>query len=263
MAITVAALLVFGSFFLKSISAADQPPIPPPFWCDDASLAKKAGVSDQCNAYNASAFGKKLKLTFLYESLCPDCQVLIKNVLYPQVWKYGRDFVDLELVPYGNARHSKGANGTYDISCQHGPVECQLNKLHSCVIHQLVDVERWFPFIYCMEVAISGGQDPDAAAKTCYSKCAVKSSEQNKIIECTRGAQGDQLQKAAADRTDAVQPDQHQFVPWILINEVSLQKAQIYQNVLFEALCAWYRAKDQPTGCQGFTHAARQNKCSR
>jgi len=256
-------ILAFLVFFAFATAFGDEDLIVSSFWCEDPSLASKAGVSDQCQAYNSSAFGKKLKLTLLYESLCPDCQILIRDALYPQVWKMGRDFVDLELVPYGNARHSQGANGTYDISCQHGPEECKLNKLHSCVIHQLVDTSRWFPFIYCMEEAMSKKEDPDAAKKKCYNQLGIKASEQKKIDECAQGPQGDQLQKAAADRTDAIKPDKHVFVPWIMINDVSLQKAQIYQNILFPALCTWYRAEKTPDACQGFAHAVQQNKCFR
>jgi len=254
-------LILFFMPFLACMVFADLP-IPPPFWCENPSLASKAGVTSQCKAYNTSASGKKLKLTLLYESLCPDCQILIRDTLYPQVWKLGRDFVDLELVPYGNARHGTATpNGTYDISCQHGPVECKLNKLHSCVIHQLVDTSRWFPFIYCMETAVSGGTDPDEATKQCYKDQGIKATEQKKIDECAQGPQGDQLQKAAADRTDAITPDKHQFVPWIMVNDVSLQRAQIYQGVLLGALCDWYRGKEAPAGCEGFLYAANQNKC--
>jgi len=237
--------------------------VPPPFWCDDYWLSKKVGVYDQCKAYNISVFGQKVKLTLLYEALCPDCQVLIKDTLYPEVWKNGRDFVDFEFVPYGNAEHKTLANGTYEIACQHGAEECKLNKLHSCVINQLVDVARWFPFINCMEVATSEGQDPDTATKTCYSQQKIKASEQKKIGECTSGPLGDQLQKQAADRTDGIKPDSHDFVPWILINDVSLQKAQLYQNILFQALCSWYRSDLVPPGCQAFGHAINQNKCDR
>jgi interferon gamma-inducible protein 30 len=236
-------------------------PVPPPLWCENASLAGKVGVLDQCKAYNDSASDKKIKVTLLYESLCPDCQILIKDVLYPQVWKFGKDFIDLELIPYGNARHTAEANGSYHISCQHGPVECKLNKLHSCVINQLDTVSRWFPFIYCMEVSISGGQDPDRATKQCYTQLGIKATEQAKITECTQGPQGDQLQKIAADKTDAILPEKHQFVPWILFNDVSLQKAQYYQNALFGALCDWYRGKQTPQGCSEFMRATRKNKC--
>lgn len=256
-------ILLFLGFLTLAAASNDENLIPPPFWCENPSLASKAGVTDQCQAYDSSAMGKKLKLTLLYESLCPDSQIFIKDVLDPQVWKSGRDFVDLELVPYGNARHTTGANGTYDITCQHGPQECKVNKLHSCVIHQLVDTSRWFPFIYCMEVALSGHQDPDEATKKCYSQQGIEPNEQTKITECTQGPLGDQLQKAAADRTDAVKPEQHTYVPWIMINDISLQSAQIYQNVLLPSLCAWYRAKETPTGCKGLFHAAHQNKCYR
>jgi len=258
--------LIFSTFlafiFFTTIYCEDL--IPPPFWCETPSLAKKANVLDQCNAYNTSAYGRKFKLTFLYESLCPDCQLFMKNVLYARIWKDGRDFIDLELIPYGNARHTNTTqNGTYDISCQHGPVECRLNKLHSCVIHQLNDFERWFPFIYCMEAAMSEGQDPDEATKKCYQQMSIKLSEQNKITECTQGPLGDQLQKVAADRTDAIVPDKHEFVPWILIDNISLKNAQFYQAILFDILCSWYRAKDKPAGCQGFSRAMRRNKCLR
>jgi len=253
----------FLAFFTLATALGDEDLIMSSFWCENPSLADQAGVTDQCQAYNSSAFGKKLKVTVLYESLCPGCQHLIKTVIYPQVWKLGRDFIDLELVPYGNADHKPGPNGTYDISCQHGANECKVNKLHSCVIHQLVDTSRWFPFIYCMEDEMSQQVDPDTATKKCYAQLGIKESEQKKITECTQGPQGDQLQKAAADRTDAVKPEKHVFVPWIMINDVSLQKAQIYQDILFSALCNWYRAEKTPDACDDFAKAARQKKSYR
>jgi len=253
-------ILACLAFFAFATAFGDEDLIVSTFWCEDPSLAAKAGVADQCKAYNSSAFGKKLKLTLLYESLCPGCQGFVKDTLYPQVWKLGRNFIDLELVPYGNARHTPGKDGTYNITCQHGANECKVNKLHSCVIQQLVDSSRWFPFIYCMEDALSKQEDPDAATKKCYAQQGITDSDQNKINECAQGPQGDQLQKVAADRTDAITPDKHKFVPWILINGVSLQKAQIYQDILLPALCSWYRAEKVPVACNSFV---QQNKSYR
>ncbi|KRY17183.1 GILT-like protein F37H8.5, partial [Trichinella spiralis] len=89
-----------------------------------------------CLYYNTSKLDKKIKLTLLYETLCPDCQEFILNTLQRYDWKCGQDFVDFNLISYGNARRTR-LNNTWTIQCQHGPVECALNKLHGCAISKL------------------------------------------------------------------------------------------------------------------------------
>ncbi|KRY26976.1 hypothetical protein T01_7094 [Trichinella spiralis] len=48
--------------------------------------------------------GKKIKLTLPYETIFPGCPECILTILQRCVWKYGQDFVDFNLIPYGNAR---------------------------------------------------------------------------------------------------------------------------------------------------------------
>ncbi|KRX69608.1 GILT-like protein F37H8.5 [Trichinella sp. T6] len=115
-------------------------------WCNSEIVATECSVLDACLYYNTSQLDKKIKLTLLYETLCPDCQEFILNTLQRYVWKYGQDFVDFNFIPYGNARRTQ-LNNTWTIQCQHGPVECALNKLHGCAISKLVYVGKWFPLI--------------------------------------------------------------------------------------------------------------------
>ncbi|XP_042461278.1 gamma-interferon-responsive lysosomal thiol protein-like isoform X2 [Zingiber officinale] len=73
---------------------------------------------------------KKVPLSVYYEAMCPFCSNFIVNRL-PKLFESGLIFaVDLELLPYGNARLD--SNGS--ISCQHGQYECLLNTVEACAI---------------------------------------------------------------------------------------------------------------------------------
>ncbi|XP_003369544.1 gamma interferon inducible lysosomal thiol reductase family protein [Trichinella spiralis] len=122
--------------------------IPTAPWCNNEILAIECSVLDSCLHYNTSQLDMKIKLTLLYETLCPDCQEFILNTLQRYDWKYGQDSVDFNLIPYGNARRTQ-LNNTWTKQCQHGPVECALNKVPGCSICKQVYVGKWFPLIVC------------------------------------------------------------------------------------------------------------------
>ena len=46
---------------------------------------------------------EKLKISLFYEALCPDCIQFDSKQLYP-LYEQIPEYIDLELVPYGNAR---------------------------------------------------------------------------------------------------------------------------------------------------------------
>lgn len=85
----------------KSVDCAR---VPPALWCRNAKLSSECGFTEQCERYLKASKNKPLHLTLFYESLCPYCQGFITQNLYPEVYlKYGK-YVDIELVPYGNAK---------------------------------------------------------------------------------------------------------------------------------------------------------------
>ncbi|KRY10291.1 GILT-like protein F37H8.5 [Trichinella patagoniensis] len=232
--------------------------IPPALWCNSENVATECSVLDACLYYNTSQLDKKIKLTLLYETLCPDCQEFILNTLQRYVWKYGQDFVDFNLIPYGNARRSQ-LNNTWTIQCQHGPVECALNKLHGCAISKLLYVGKWFPLIVCLEEAAKLKMDPDAAFLLCSKKKKLDKTLSIAIYKCANGVEGDLIQLEMAEITKNVKPHPHYFVPWILISDLSTAQLQFYQNGFFNLLCDWHHGS-VPKDCAEFTNLVKQRK---
>ncbi|KAL1233469.1 GILT-like protein [Trichinella pseudospiralis] len=197
-------------------------------------------------------------LVEFYKPLVLNCQEFILNTLQRYVWKYGQDFVELNLIPYGNARRTK-LNNTWTIQCQHGPVECALNKLHGCAISKLVYVEKWFPLIVCLEEAAKLKMDPDTAFLLCSKKKKLNQTLSIAIYKCAYSIEGDLIQLQMAEITENVKPHPHYFVPWILINDVSTAQLQTFQNGLFNFLCDWHRGS-VPKGCADYSNLLKQRK---
>lgn len=51
-------------------------------------------------------------------------------------------------------------NGRLKFSCQHGPIECLANKIHSCAIHNIEDPLLLMKFVTCL---INDFEDPENA----------------------------------------------------------------------------------------------------
>jgi len=217
--------------------------VPPSFWCKNPKIARQCNVEEQCKKFNDGSSGKKLLITLLFESLCPDCQEFITGALYNKVYLHFKDYVDIELVAYGNAR--KLNNGS--IQCQHGPVECEINLYETCAIHFLQDP---LPFIYCLELKIKMGIPLEKASETCYSKLHISHIAYDQIQHCFKSDKGKQLQLEAEERTDNAWPDLHRHVPWLYFNNVSLSDSQDLIADLPVVICDWLVGK-KPDVCAG------------
>ena len=86
-------------------SSVDCSKVPPAFWCVSDKLTKECGFDQLCDRYSKATKNKKLQLTLFYEALCPDCQEFIINSFYRDVYLQFGDFMNFELVPYGNAKN--------------------------------------------------------------------------------------------------------------------------------------------------------------
>ncbi|KAE9412475.1 hypothetical protein Angca_008739, partial [Angiostrongylus cantonensis] len=129
------------------LSSADHcASVPPSLWCGSDQLSKQCGFDDLCTRYRLATRNKPIRLTVLIEALCPDCQLWIVEEFYPKLFKNFAEFINIEFVPFGNA---KITNGT--ITCQHGPEECRINRFESCLIDVLQSQDHHVPFIYCIE----------------------------------------------------------------------------------------------------------------
>ncbi|KAI6184119.1 Gamma-interferon-inducible lysosomal thiol reductase [Aphelenchoides bicaudatus] len=228
---------------LATVEDLDCGRVPPSLWCKNDEIAKKCGVADQCGTYKKESSNKKLLITVLFEGLCPDCQQFISGALYNDVYEHFQKYVDIELVPYGNAH--KLSNGT--VQCQHGPKECEVNLHEACAIHYL---PKPLPFIYCLELKLKMGISLDDAAQSCYLKNHVSHIVYDQILHCIKSQKGQDLIDEAAKRTEAAYPDQHKYVPWLYFNNVSLANSQFLIHDLPVSICDWL-VGEKPDFCSG------------
>jgi interferon gamma-inducible protein 30 len=120
----------------------------------------------------------RLKVSAYIESQCPDCINFIKlSVIKTLAISDIDQILDLEFVPYGNAKQQLLPDGSYGFTCQHGAIECHGNLLEACALHNLegyrlpCDCTRFYQqvsWIACLEDKrkVSSVQF-DVDAKTC------------------------------------------------------------------------------------------------
>ncbi|XP_055698816.1 GILT-like protein 1 [Phlebotomus papatasi] len=154
----------------------------------------------------------KVLVSVYYESLCPDSIRFISNQLYPNVQDPGlRDFIDVEFIPFGKSSSHPNGN-TVEFTCQHGPAECEGNRLQSCVLHQIPNQPaEQLNFVACQM---------NFQAEPTGEVCATSSDvDWQSVQQCYQSSLGTQLQLDAEVRTNGVLPLTN-FVPTIVYNNV-------------------------------------------
>ncbi|KRZ82887.1 GILT-like protein F37H8.5 [Trichinella sp. T8] len=191
----------------------------------------------------------RIKLTVLYETLCKDCAQFFQQVIYPKIWALGKDFIDLELIPYGNAIRSND-DGTQVITCQHGSFECTMNKLHSCLLYELKGATVAMPAIMCLFQNEHITSNITELFNLCAEKESFSKKARDTVFNCFTGYRGITLEEWMALRTESMRPEKHLFVPWIAINDLSYLWYQQYQPILLETLCHMQTNRIKPNSCQ-------------
>ncbi|XP_057430990.1 gamma-interferon-responsive lysosomal thiol protein-like [Lotus japonicus] len=178
----------------------------------------------------------KVSLALYYESLCPYCSNFIVNYL-PKIFTDDLiSIVDLNLVPWGNAKLRSATNFT----CQHGPNECLLNTVEACAIAAWPELSKHFPFIYCVEDLVY--QHKNNEWESCFQKLGLDSRP---IDLCYKGEIGKQLELNYAAETKALQPP-HTYVPWVVVNGKPLYED--YEKFL-SYVCEAYQGTHKPKSC--------------
>ncbi|KAM0948088.1 putative gamma interferon inducible lysosomal thiol reductase GILT, Thioredoxin-like superfamily [Dioscorea sansibarensis] len=184
---------------------------------------------------SSQASAPKVSLELYYETLCPYCSRFMVNHL-PKIFDDGLiSIVDLDLIPYGNAR----VKSNDSITCQHGPYECLLNTIEACAISVWPDVFEHFKFIYCVERLVFEHKYDNW--ETCFEETGLDSTA---VLKCYEGGDGNKLELQYAAKTGALQPP-HTYVPWVVVDGQPLYDD--YEN--FESyICKAYTG-DLPKAC--------------
>ena len=115
--------------------------------------------------------------------------------------------MEYKFYGWGNAKNASGR-----VQCQHGPAECELNRALNCAQHFSQSQDAFFSFLFCVEKLAFLG---DAKLlETCSSRSHLDFSA---IDSCKDGELGDKLEREAALATP-----KHNFVPWVVVNDVPL-----------------------------------------
>ncbi|CAH1388959.1 unnamed protein product [Nezara viridula] len=100
----------------------------------------------------AYSYLEPIPITVYYESLCSDSIRFILKKLATTYNQKDYDFASLlsklTLVPYGNVKVISADN--YQYQCQHGPPECEGNKLHGCAVKYFTDKSKLLNYIGCL-----------------------------------------------------------------------------------------------------------------
>ncbi|XP_020266657.1 GILT-like protein F37H8.5, partial [Asparagus officinalis] len=148
-------------------------------------------ISSLCLPPSSSAHASKVTLSLYYETLCPYCSNFMVNYL-PKIFEKGlSSIVDIELVPYGNAR--VGSNGS--IACQHGAYECLLNTVEACAIATWPNVQEHFKFIFCVEQLVYVHKYTDW--ESCFQTTVADSRA---VVDCYNSGYGQKAVMSRASR---------------------------------------------------------------
>mmetsp|Transcript_2977 Transcript_2977/g.10743 ORF Transcript_2977/g.10743 Transcript_2977/m.10743 type:complete len:174 (+) Transcript_2977:193-714(+) len=144
--------------------------------------------------------------------------------------------MNFTMVPYGNAQRNPR---TGEITCQHGPDECTLNKAQNCAIYYGETVDVWWPFVLCTEDLTTGGVDSIA-------RCADENPglDTDTINTCYQGPEGDALLAQAGVVTDNLDPP-HTGTPWIVLQGEPLADT----SDITASVCEAYTGSPKPAAC--------------
>lgn len=99
------------------------------------------------------------------------------------------------------------------------------------------------------ECLFQDGVTFDKASSKCFRTYSIGDDIQRMIQSCLVSRLGERLQVKAAERTANVWPEKHQFVPWVLFNNVSLARSQNLMDDIPSLLCQWYNGDKQIPYC--------------
>jgi len=133
------------------------------------------------------------------------------------------EIIDLEVVPWGNARMQGKL-----WQCQHGPSECAGNVIESCMMMAHPKQQDWWPFVNkyeqqahtCSRTAVPPGKCPTALAESIAVELGLSWAKVKKCFDSfdengmpPASSTGYALTVAAANRTATLVPS-HNAVPW-------------------------------------------------
>lgn len=177
-----------------------------------------------------------------YEALCPDSKNFILKQLQPTFVR-APSLVDIQFVPYGKASTSTNTDGSLAFDCQHGPIECEANIIHACVVEAVHDAKTRLDMVACM---IRDNMIPKDAFYRCAKEYSV---EIESIQKCYDSPHGAELLKLHGEATHALRPAVS-FIPTITLDGQLGRQASILKDMFGEVCKIASGRGPKPVACE-------------
>jgi hypothetical protein len=159
----------------------------------------------------------------------------VTNTLLDTYKLLGDEIMDLQLVPFGNAKID------YDnknVTCQHGVGECDANSYEQCSIYLYREPSEHLPFIACLDEELPMGYKPEPFSTEPFEKCAKKTNLSFDHIHACHELPFMAWTLTVKFAKDT--PDYHEYVPWV---EIEGNKINPDNDSLTAEICKAFKAK--------------------
>ncbi|XP_058824551.1 GILT-like protein 2 [Topomyia yanbarensis] len=177
-----------------------------------------------------------------YEALCPDSKNFILKQLHPTFVR-APSLIEIQFVPYGKATTSTNSDGSLAFDCQHGPIECESNIIHACVVEAVHDARTRLNMVACM---IRDNMIPKDAFYRCAKEYSV---EIESIQKCYDSPHGAELLKLHGEATHALRPAVS-FIPTITLDGQQGRQASILKDLFGEVCKVASGRGPKPVACE-------------
>uniref|UniRef100_A0A182YS94 Gamma-interferon inducible lysosomal thiol reductase n=1 Tax=Anopheles stephensi TaxID=30069 RepID=A0A182YS94_ANOST len=163
-----------------------------------------------------------------YEALCPDSKNFVLHQLLP-AYERAPELMDIEFVPFGKASWTTKSDGSLEFDCQHGPIECEANTIHACVVEAVREPRTLLDMVACM---IKNNIIPRDTFYRCAKEHGV---EIESIKKCYDSPHGAELLKVHGEATHALRPAVT-FIPTVTLDGAQYVQKSILKD-LFGNVC--------------------------
>ncbi|KAJ4823515.1 hypothetical protein Tsubulata_017892, partial [Turnera subulata] len=223
----------FASYVCKAYKGPRVPEVCKSLPSENNPLQKK-------DALNSVLISGKVNISVYYEALSPTSSHFIVQNL-SSVFDNGLiDIINLRMVPFGNANFG-GANNT--IVCQNGPDKCKFNSIQACAIYVWHDVNKYYGFIYCIELLAIEGRYQDKDWQCCFDNLGLSAEP---VLDCHNSGNGTKLEILNGDESLHLNPPLTS-VPWVVVNNQSI--GEDYQNFA-TYVCNAYNGSHTNDACE-------------
>lgn len=172
--------------------------------------------------------GAPVNVIVFYETLCPDSKNFVLRQLVP-AFERAQALMKIWFVPYGKATTTTNPDGSLAFDCQHGPIECEGNIIHACVVEAVQDARKQLAMVACM---IRDNLIPRDAFIGCAKQHGV---EIESIQKCYDSPHGAELLKLHGEATHALRPAVS-FIPTVTLDGAQNDQKVILKD-LFGSVC--------------------------